>query len=138
MIFTQNNVSNKVVSLIITSNTIVSMLLLSRMSSSMLGVCLSRVLGITDSLLPERSSRVSLELMRCQDKNMEIIFLNLITISSPCEGLFEHIWEPGEAIGGQGEADEAGGEAVEAEVTASVQMIVIQIKRGEPDTEHGH
>ena len=102
----------------------------------MLGVCLSRVLGITDSLLLERSSRVSLELMRCQDKNMEIIIINLITDYSPCEGLFEHVWEPGEAIGGQGEADQTGGEAVEAEVAASVQIIVIQIKREEPVTEH--
>ena len=67
---------------IITSNTIVSMLLLSRMSSSMCGVCLSRVLGITDSLLPERSSRVSLELMRRQDENV-LICLPLITTKSP-------------------------------------------------------
>lgn len=50
----------------------VSMLLLFRMSSSMCGVCLSRVLGITDSLLLERSSRVSLELMRRQDENVKM------------------------------------------------------------------
>ena len=112
------------------------MLLLSRMSSSMLGVCLSRVLGTTDSLLLERSSRVSLALMRrCQDENMEIYHYR--TESSPCEGLFEHVREPGEAIGGQGEADQVGGEAVEAEVAAPIQIIVIQIERGEPDTEHG-
>ena len=51
--------------------------------------------------------------------------------------MFEHVREPGEAIGGEGEADQAGGEAVEAEVAASIQIIVIQIKRGEPVTEHG-
>ena len=71
------------------------------------------------------------------DVKTRIIIINLITESSPCEGLFEHVREPGEAIGGQREADQAGGEAVEAEVAASVQIIVIQIKRGEPDTEHG-
>ena len=101
----------------------------------MLGVCLSRVLGITDSLLLERSSRVSLELMRRQGENMEIYHYK--TESSPCEGLFEHVREPGEAIGGQGEADQAGGEALEAEVAAPVQIVVIQNERGEPDTEHG-
>ena len=49
--------------------------------------------------------------------------------------MFEHVREPGEAIGGQGEADQAGGEAVEAEVAAPVQLIMIQIERGEPETE---
>ena len=49
----------------------------------MFGVCLSRVLGITDSLLLERSSRVSLELMRCQDEKMGIIIINLITDMIP-------------------------------------------------------
>ena len=72
------------VSTIITSNTMVSMLLLFRMSSSMCGVCLSRVLGITDSLLLERSSRVSLELMRRQDENVKKLrCLAAITYQSP-------------------------------------------------------
>ena len=67
----------------LTSNTIVSMLLLSRMSSSMLGVCLSRVFGITDSLLLERSSRVSLGLMRCHDENVKMFRTLTITDRSP-------------------------------------------------------
>ena len=58
------------------------MLLLSRMSSSMCGVCLRRVLGITDNLLPERSSRVSLELMRRHHENV-LRCLAMITTKSP-------------------------------------------------------
>ena len=49
--------------------------------------------------------------------------------------MFEHVRESGEAIGGQGEADQAGGKAVEAEVAAPVQLVMIQIERGEPETE---
>ena len=49
--------------------------------------------------------------------------------------MFEHVWEPGEAVVRQGEADQAGGEAVEAEVAAPGQLVVVQVQGGEPDIE---
>ena len=55
--------------------------------------------------------------------------------ASPCKSLFEHVWEPSEAVVRQGEADQAGGEAVEAEVAAPGQMVVVKVQGGEPDTE---
>ena len=55
--------------------------------------------------------------------------------ASPCKSLFEHVWEPSEAVVRQGEADQAGGEAVEAEVPAPGELVVVQVQGGEPDTE---
>ena len=55
--------------------------------------------------------------------------------ASPCKSLFEHVWEPSEAVVRQGEADQAGGEAVEAEVAAPGELVVVQVQGGEPDTE---
>ena len=84
----------------------VSMLLLFRMSSSMCGVCLSRVLGITDSLLLERSSRVSLELMRRQDENVKMFssehFLTLWMFVWTCPGAWRGHWRPGRGWPGWG------------------------------------
>ena len=48
--------------------------------------------------------------------------------ASPCKSLFEHVWEPSEAVVRQGEADQAGGEAVEAEVAAPGQLVVVQVQ----------